>query len=278
VAAIETTSLPGRQRRGTSAPTSFRAELSDGLGTTVHLAAYDLRRTDVRLVALPGGEPLLAWCDRSTVTDAIVGGFFIRDTGSPLGELRLAGIAHASVPFTQPWHSLRSCVHIEGGDLRLARRPDLPLTPRGDLLQAGPLLVANGDPLVTDGVDPEGFSVGRDQFDSDITAGRHPRAALGVADGIALSVACDGRTPGDAGLTLAELGQLMAALGSDEAINLDGGGSATLVCGSRLVNRPREQEGTDIPGGRPICTAITFMPRAPQPLLNGDRAGRLSVV
>jgi hypothetical protein len=277
VAAIETTSLPAHLRRDTSAPASFRAELSDGLGTTVHLAAYDLRRTDVRVVVLARAEPLLSWCERTATTDAIVGGFFIRDSGSPLGELRLAGIEHASVPFMKPWHSLRSCVYIEGGALRLARRPDLPSAPRGDLMQAGPLLVAHGDPLITDGVDPEGFSAGRDQFDSDITAGRHPRAALGVADGIALSVACDGRSARDAGLTLGELAQLMAALGAEEAINLDGGGSATLVCDSRLVNRPREQEGTDIPGGRPVSAAITFAPRAPVPIVNGDRADRLGI-
>jgi hypothetical protein len=229
------------------------------------------------VVALPRAEPLPEWCDRAAVTDAIVGGFFIRESGSPLGELRIAGIPHPSVAFMRPWHSLRSCVHIEGDNLRLALRPDLSLTPRGDLLQAGPLLVARGDPVVTDGLDPEGFSAGREQFDSDITAGRHPRAALGVADGIALSVACDGRTPADAGLTLGELAQLMAALGADEAINLDGGGSTTLVSGARLVNRPREQEGTDIPGGRPVSTAITFTPRAPAPLLNGDGAARLGV-
>ena len=276
MAAIETTSLPGAARQGTSAPVSFRAELSDGLGTTVHLAAYDLRRTEVRVAVLPHAEPLPAWCERFAVTDAIVGGFFIRETGAPLGELRLAGIEHASVAFTQPWHALRSCVHVEGGSLRLARRPDLPLTPRGDLLQAGPLLVENCDPLVVDGVDPEGFSAGRDQFDSDITAGRHPRAALGVADGIALAVACDGRTPGDAGLTLGELAELMVGLGARDAINLDGGGSTTLVCGSRLVNRPREQEGTDIPGGRPVCTAITFTPRTPTPRLDGERNGDLT--
>ncbi len=145
--------------------------------------------------------------------------------------------------------------------MRVARRPDLPRNPRGDLLQAGPLLVEHGLPVVVDGVDPEGFSAGRDQFDSDITAGRHPRAALGVFDGIALSVVCDGRGPADAGLTLGELAELMAALGAREAINLDGGGSATLICGAMLVNRPREQEGDDIPGGRAVSTALTFTPR-----------------
>jgi exopolysaccharide biosynthesis protein len=74
-------------------------------------------------------------------------------------------------------------------------------------------------------------------------------------------VVCDGRGVSDAGLTLGELAELMAALGAHEAINLDGGGSATLVCGAQMVNCPREQDGTDIPGGRPICTAVVFTPR-----------------
>ena len=261
MAAIRTHSLPGQPRQGSSAPVTFRAELSDGLGTTVHLAAYDLRDTEVRVVVLPQAEPLAAWCAKAAVTDALVGGFFMRASAGPLGELRLAGIPWDSVPFASPWSAVRSCVHIEGGELRVARRPDLPLVPPGDLLQAGPLLVERGLPVVEDGVDPEGFSAGSEQFDSDITDGRHPRAALGVADGIALALTCDGRSADDAGLTLGELAQLMAALGAHEAINLDGGGSATQVCGARMVNRPRELEGNDILHGRPIYTALTFTPR-----------------
>ena len=157
---------------------------------------------------------------------------------------------------------MRACVHVEGGALSIARRPELTLEPRGDLLQAGPLLVEQGRPVVQDGVDPEGFSAGSAQFDSDITDGRHPRAALGVADSIAMSVTCDGRSPADAGLTLGELAELMVALGAQQAINLDGGGSATQVCGARIVNCPRELDGRDIHGGRPIYTALTFTPRA----------------
>jgi hypothetical protein len=262
VAAIRSHSLPGGPRQGSSAPITFRAELSDGLGTTVHLAAYDLRQTDVRVVALQEAEPLAAWCARSGVTEALVGGFFVRETARPLGELRLAGMARDSVPFITPWNAVRSCVHIEGGSVRIARRQHLPLAPRGDLLQAGPLLVEQGRPVVRDGVDPEGFSAGSQQFDSDITAERHPRAALGIKEGIALAVTCDGRNAEDAGLTLGELAELMAALGTQAAINLDGGGSATQLCGSRLVNRPRELDGTGIPGGRPIHTALTFTTRA----------------
>ena len=254
-------SLPGELRQSSPASATFRVELSDGLGTTVHLAAYDLRETEVRVVALPYAEPLASWCARAGVTEALVGGFFVRESALPLGELRLGGIPWASVPFIAPWNTVRSCVHVEGGTLRIARRQSLPPVPRGDLLQAGPLLVEQGQAVVRDGVDPEGFSAGAEQFDSDITAERHPRAALGVREGIALSFTCDGRNAADAGLTLGEMAELMAALGAHDAINLDGGGSATQLCESRIVNRPRELDGTEIQGGRPIYTALTFTPR-----------------
>jgi hypothetical protein len=42
-------------------------------------------------------------------------------------------------------------------------------------------------------------------------------------------VVCDGRAHDEAGLTLAELADALVELGADEAINLDGGGSASLL-------------------------------------------------
>ena len=53
--------------------------------------------------------------------------------------------------------------------------------PRGDLLQAGPLLVRDGASVVTGG-DDEGFTAGAHQFDSDISDGRHPRCAPALCD------------------------------------------------------------------------------------------------
>jgi uncharacterized membrane protein (UPF0136 family) len=138
-------------------------------------------------------------------------------------------------------------------------RPDT--APLGELLQAGPVLVREGEPAVRDGEDPEGFSAGAAQFDSDITAGRYPRAALGIADGTLLAVVCDGRSRVDAGLSLAELAALLVDLGAREAINLDGGGSTSLVCAGELRNRPRADFGVPLPGGRPIATALVFAPR-----------------
>ena len=138
-----------------------------------------------------------------------------------------------------------------------ARRDELPERLEGDLLQAGPLLVEAGRQAR---YEDEGFSAGAGQFDSDITVGRHPRAALGRDERRLLAVACDGRTDDEAGLTLDELARTLIELGADAALNLDGGGSTSLVCGGRLRNVPREGDGVALVGGRPIATALAFVP------------------
>jgi hypothetical protein len=235
--------------------------LADGATTTVHVAQHALAHTSVRVVRLRPARALQAWCARQGVGDAIVGGFFVRADGAALGDLRTRGIARPSVPFAAPWAAVRACVQAHHGRVTIARRHELDLAPRGELLQAGPLLVQDGLPVARDGEDPEGFSAAAHQFDSDITAGRHPRAALALAGDRLLAVACDGRTAGDAGLTMGELSRLLVALGADHALNLDGGGSTSLVAGGALVNMPREGDGTPIAGGRRVVTALTFTQR-----------------
>jgi Phosphodiester glycosidase len=235
----------------------FRPSLADGAATTVHVAAFPLARVAVRVVRLERPETLAAWCRRAGVANAVVGGFFVRPGNEPLGELRIAGADVAHVPFTAPWGALRACVHAGPGGVAIARRPDLPSAPPGDLLQAGPLLVQDGASMVT-GADDEGFSAGAHQFDSDISDGRHPRCAVALTDDELLALACDGRHPDEAGLTLAELADLLVGLGARSALNLDGGGSASLVCHGALVNRPREQHGIELLEGRPIATALAF--------------------
>lgn len=238
-----------------------RVELDDGATTTVHAVWHSRAHTDVRVVALEQPEPLAAWCRRSGIGEAIVGGFFTRSQGRPLGEVRIAGRAVPSVPFDDPWNRVRACVHVGTGGVSIVRRDELGQRPRGDLLQAGPLLVSGGC-VVTGPPDPEGFSAGAHQFDSDITDGRYPRSALALTAEKVVAVVCDGRGPHDAGLTLAELATLLVGWGAEHALNLDGGGSASLVSLGRLCNRPREAHGIDLLEGRAISTALTFVPRA----------------
>ena len=238
---------------------SMRSRLADGGVTTVHVAAFPLAAVTVRVVRLAEPESLVRWCRRTGAANAIVGGFFVRQGNAPLGQLRIADEAIEHVPFDAPWGAQRACVHAGPAGVAIARRSELPGVPRGDLLQAGPLLVRDGASVVTDR-DDEGFSAGAHQFDSDISDGRYPRCALALTPDRLLAVACDGRHGDDAGLTLGELADALVGLGAHTALNLDGGGSASLVCHGELVNRPREQHGIELLDGREIATALVFTP------------------
>jgi hypothetical protein len=234
----------------------LRVRTRDGDETTVYLTRHPLARTRVSVVCF-GGEPrrLDEWCVATGHPEAIVAGFFVRDPYRPLGEVRLGGapVAHERVP--EPWAQLRACVHVDGA-VRMASREALGAEPDGDLVQAGPLLVHEGRSAI-DGDDREGFSAGSGQFDSDITVGRYPRCALGVTDQELLALCCDGRrTRVDAGLELDELARLLVSFGAVEAINLDGGGSATLVHRGHLLNRPYSNQDQPAPASRAIVTAL----------------------
>jgi hypothetical protein len=260
---------PAARTPTSSAPLQrLRLTLEDGARTTAHVATYPLGSTALHVRRLPGLAQLEPWCEENGVSEALVGGFYLRRpgvppepplSGTPLGELRLDGAAQPFVPFTHPFGQRRACISVVRGKVRIARRDELGEDPPGDLLQAGPLLVRHGRP-VADG-DEEGFSASAEQFDSDITVGRHPRAALGSDGERLIALACDGRADDDAGLTLGELAATMAGLGVRDALNLDGGGSTSLVCGGRLRNTPREAHDTTVPGGRAIATALVFAPR-----------------
>jgi len=111
-------------------------------------------------------------------------------------------------------------------------------------LSFGPTLVADGE--IVDGID---------QVEVDTNVGNHsiqgdqPRTAVGViGTNHLILVVVDGRSPGySAGVTMPELARIMQDLGATTAYNLDGGGSATMVFGGKLVNNPlgrSEERGT----------------------------------
>jgi Phosphodiester glycosidase len=235
----------------------LRARLRSGEETTVYLVRHPLADTRVRVMCFAQPSRLDVWCATHHRPEAIVGGFFLRDPSRPLGEVRVGGEPVQHEPVAAPWATERACLHADGS-LRLARRAELADAPEGDLVQAGPLLVAGGRSLI-DGSDPEGFSAGAAQFDSDITVGRYPRCALGVSETELLAVCCDGRRSGvDGGLDLGELARLMISFGARDAINLDGGGSATLVHRGHLLNRPYSNQDQPAPESRPVVTALLF--------------------
>jgi len=94
---------------------------------------------------------------------------------------------------------------------------------------------------------------------------RNPRTAVGAtADGRLLIVTVDGRQPGHSvGMSLRELAELFVRLGARSAINLDGGGSTTMVIDGTIVNRISD------PQERRVPTAVLVLrepaPPAPPP-------------
>ena len=113
-------------------------------------------------------------------------------------------------------------------------------------------------------------------------SGRHPRTAVGWdAAGRVLMVTVDGRQPGHSiGMTLPELAGLLVGIGAVEALNLDGGGSTTMVVGNSVVNLPSDRlvrrGGTELlthlvtPGDqvlgnveRPVSVGLLLIPFEP---------------
>jgi hypothetical protein len=78
---------------------------------------------------------------------------------------------------------------------------------------------------------------------------RHPRSGVGISrDSTTLFlITVDGRQESSSGMSLSEFAQLMLQLGVYEGLNLDGGGSTTMVVNGAVVNHP-----SDAPGERPV--------------------------
>ena len=87
---------------------------------------------------------------------------------------------------------------------------------------------------------------------------RHPRTVIGESRGAIWLITVDGRQPElSLGMSFTELQRLASRLGLDSALNLDGGGSTTMVVRGRIVNHP-----SDPTGARAVSDAIVVLPRA----------------
>lgn len=95
----------------------------------------------------------------------------------------------------------------------------------------------------------------------DFASTRHPRTAIGFDEQNTRMyfIVVDGRQAGySVGMSLQELAEFMLELGCTQAINLDGGGSSTMVIRGEVVNRP-----SDLAGERPVANALLLLSSAP---------------
>ncbi len=118
-------------------------------------------------------------------------------------------------------------------DFRLGSDPDWAEMGITQAVGGGPRLIRDGRIEI---------STEMEQFKPDVAIGRAPRTAIGIAgDGTVLLVAVSGRqSTVSIGMTLEELAGFMRELGAVEAMNLDGGGSTTLVADGAVLNFPSD--------------------------------------
>jgi hypothetical protein len=126
-----------------------------------------------------------------------------------------------------------------------------------DTIGGNPTLIENG------------VIVGKNVTGSERFFNRHPRTGVGLrSDGRVLMVTVDGRSERSVGMTLREFADLFASLDASWALNLDGGGSTTMVVNGDVKNRP--SDGTE----RPVSSALLVLrgsdsgeiaPEAPAP-------------
>lgn len=85
---------------------------------------------------------------------------------------------------------------------------------------------------------------------------RHPRTGVGFSrDSTTLYlITVDGRSESSSGMSLAEFASLMQALGVAQGLNLDGGGSTTLVIRGHVVNHPSDSTGERTVGNALLVT------------------------
>jgi len=112
--------------------------------------------------------------------------------------------------------------------------------------------------IVRDGKNTARFEAEEEEAIPANTDRRHPRTAVGISkDARTLYfVVVDGRQANSVGITLDHLADLMIRFGAHDAINLDGGGSSTMVVKGRVVNSP-----SDLTGERPVSNGLVVRVR-----------------
>lgn len=101
----------------------------------------------------------------------------------------------------------------------------------------GPVLVQQGEIRVSNNEELK--------FAGKAINDRHPRSAMGYTSSNELVfLVVEGRNPGKAeGVTLLQEALLLQSLGCVEALNLDGGGSSTMLINGKETIRPSDKEG-----------------------------------
>ncbi|HTG45588.1 MAG TPA: phosphodiester glycosidase family protein [Verrucomicrobiae bacterium] len=147
---------------------------------------------------------------------------------------------------------MKAVPHLEAGtDLFISTITTPSLRGVRTAVSGGPVLLRAGRAEKFNASDSDAFEIASQ-------AQRHPRSAIGWNGSSYFLVEVDGRQAGlSIGMTLAELAEFFLELGCIEAMNLDGGGSATLWFDGKVRNKPCDG------GERPIANSLVIGRKQP---------------
>jgi len=162
----------------------------------------------------------------------------------PLGNTSLdTQTCVLSIHWDLAWHLPNPQVGDEL-EIRLATSPDLSRVRTA--IGGGPILLLEGQLQRL----PRPPGLGPMPYEYQSMRQRHPRSAVGWNEHHIFLVEVDGRQNKlSVGMTLTELARYLAALGCVDAVNLDGGGSATLWCRGKVLNSPSDKQERDVANG-----------------------------
>ena len=210
---------------------------------------------------LPARETVADIAARRKALAAVNAGFFALADGKPAGLLKMRGQLLGGTSRARGAVGLlerrgRTLLLFDRVIVERDRRVYRPMlgSPATDWARAGHAVGGAGLLLLDGRVLP-------DWTEEKLAAGfdttRHPRTMIGD-DGTSIwLVTIDGRQPAlSLGMSFSELQGLARRLGLRTALNLDGGGSTTMVVRGAVVNHPSDETGP-----RKVSDAIVVLPR-----------------
>lgn len=236
---------------------SFSYEhFSDGCFTSIHVLTVNPKEHAIMPVRATGKdikrETVSTLAKRYQAVAAINGGFW-KLNGNPAGILKIDHHWHGTPVKPRGaigWSNNGETVIID----RVLTNHDLNNCPDESLIETYPVSdphnttsdqwkevdhIVGGTPvLINKGSEIEDYSPEK-TLETFLTK-KHPRTAVGIkSNGEWVFVVVDGRFHGIyGGMTIRELADFMLDLGCIEALNLDGGGSSTMVIDGVVINEP----------------------------------------
>lgn len=229
---------------------------------TIHIVEVDFQTCDCELqLGHADGEltKTSSWAKKQKAVAAINGNFFDPENGGAVCYVKSLGeLINPTKPDPEEMLFLpmldEGAIGLENGLPQQLDKPDggwEELNTPPTIISSGPMLLRNGQILP--------------QEDIDFMNKKHARTAVGLSSGKMWMVVVDGYRPQASGMSIHELSDLLKELGSENGINLDGGGSSTLWVSSKpqkgVVNYPTDNDKFDHKGERKVANALLLVPK-----------------